>query len=376
MIDMVALPVWVGALIGWYGFDPQQAGLLATLFLAGQVTSSLFFAPRFGRFPVRWAAVTGFMIAALAFVGVSVVRAYPLLAAFHLIGGLGAGCALSMTHGLVGRSANPHRLFAYAGFALGILGIVILGGGPKLVAASGAPILFLLFGGVMIIAMLAVAGVYPRAVAARTPESAGGVRLSSRVWFGMLGMGCLALANAMIFSFAERIGIDRGYGVEAVSRVLMATGLVNLLPPVLAALLQRRLPAERVVFTGPFVYAGLAVTITQSDIYIAYAVAVALVIGVMIFTHTFLFGLLARLDTSGRATAATPAMLMIGSASGPLIGGTLVKLAGYSALGYAVGAVCVLSVLCFWRLQQRGLPELAPSVAGDTGASGFHSDLD
>lgn len=32
MVDLVALPVWVGTLIGAYRLDPQKAGLLATLF--------------------------------------------------------------------------------------------------------------------------------------------------------------------------------------------------------------------------------------------------------------------------------------------------------------------------------------------------------
>jgi len=42
MVDLVALPVWVGTLIGAYRLDPQKAGLLATLFLAGAVLSSVF----------------------------------------------------------------------------------------------------------------------------------------------------------------------------------------------------------------------------------------------------------------------------------------------------------------------------------------------
>ena len=49
MVDLVALPVWVGALIAQYRFTPPQAGGLATLFLVGAVLSSLFFAPRFNR---------------------------------------------------------------------------------------------------------------------------------------------------------------------------------------------------------------------------------------------------------------------------------------------------------------------------------------
>ena len=40
MVDLVALPVWIGTLITNYGFDPQQAGALATLFLAGAVVAS------------------------------------------------------------------------------------------------------------------------------------------------------------------------------------------------------------------------------------------------------------------------------------------------------------------------------------------------
>ena len=60
MIDLVALPVWVGALIAQYQFTPQQAGGLATLFLIGAVISSLFFAPRFNRIDSRTAAAAGF----------------------------------------------------------------------------------------------------------------------------------------------------------------------------------------------------------------------------------------------------------------------------------------------------------------------------
>src|SRR5450830_1301727 len=46
MLDLVALPVWVGTLVSAYHLDPQQAGGLATLFLVGAVFSSLAVAPR------------------------------------------------------------------------------------------------------------------------------------------------------------------------------------------------------------------------------------------------------------------------------------------------------------------------------------------
>ena len=351
MLDLVTLPLWVGALVAWYGLDPQRAGLLATLFLCGQVASSLYFAPRFGRFPQRWAATTGFLIAGLAFLGVSSTRDYGLMASLHLAGGLGAGCALSMTHGTMGRSANPHRLFAQAGLALGIFSIVTLGVGPKFIAAAGGSAMFVAFAGISAIAAVVVALAFPSAPTIQPEAQGANSRLSTPVWFAMVGMGLVSLANTTVFSFVERIGIDRGYGVDAVAAAFVVTGLVNLLPPVLAALLQKRVRAERVVLFGPLVQAALLLLLTQVDAYAIYVPAAALMIASVVFIHTFLFGLLARLDPTGRAVAATPAMLMIGSATGPLLGGTLVKVSGYPALGLAGATVAVLAALCFSRVQ-------------------------
>ena len=63
-----------------------------------------------------------------------------------------------------------------------------------------------------------------------------------------------------------------------------------------------------------------------------------------IFTNVFAFGLLARLDPTGRAVAATPAMLMIGAALGPVVGGTLGQTLGFGALGIAAVIVAAVSV--------------------------------
>ena len=113
--------------------------------------------------------------------------------------------------------------------------------------------------------------------------------------------------------------------------VLIALGFVNLVPAPLAAFLEKRLRAEMVVMGGPIVQAAIALTITLVAVYPAYAGAGAVYVAIMIFTHTFAFGLLSRLDPSGRALAATPAMLMVGAAIGPILGGTLVKFFRLSA---------------------------------------------
>ena len=95
----------------------------------------------------------------------------------------------------------------------------------------------------------------------------------------------------------------------------------------------------------------MALVITQSSSFVPYAVATALLPTIIVFTHTFAFGLLAALDPSGRAVAATPAMLMIGAAIGPVLGGTLVKTAGYGSLGLVALVIALLAVASFSRVR-------------------------
>lgn len=356
MVDLIALPIWVGTLIGKYGLDPQQAGGLATMFLFGAVLSSVFFSARFDRMPGRLAATLGFAVSAAAFLLLSRTTSYPVMLGLHALGGAAAGCGLSFTHGTIGRSGAAHRLFAIVGLALGIFAILFMGAVPKIVEGVGGPAFFLVLAGVMAFAAVVCAAAFPKAevefLSVRIGASAS-APLSPAVWFGIAGVSLMAVNQAMTFSFVERMGIDRGFGHDAVTAVLIGMGIVNLVPAILAALLERKLPAESVVRVGPFVQAGLAVLLTWSTTFAPYALAAGVIVGVMIFTHTFAFGLLAKLDPSGRAVAATPAMLMIGSGLGPILGGTLVKFYGYPAIGAVAVLVAAMSVLCFSQTSRR-----------------------
>ncbi len=351
MVDLVALPVWVGTLIAGYGFDAQRAGALATLFLAAVVASSLFFAPRFNRIAPRRAATAGFATAALAFAMAASTREWSLLALLHVIGGAGVGCALSFTHGTIGRSSHPHRLFAVVSFALGVFAIVFLGATPKVIEATGAPALFWAFATVMTIATLVSAAAFPKPEGQSDAVQNTG-RIDAAVWCGALGLAALALMQQTIFSFVVRIGIERGFTPAAVNGALIVMAFVALIPAPLAALLERRLPVRAVILIAPVLHAVFTYFVVQASSYPAFVAALCLLPAVLIFTHTFAFGLLARLDPSGRALAATPAMVMAGSAIGPFLGGTLVNAYGYTSLALAVAAIGVVSVLLFSRARR------------------------
>jgi predicted MFS family arabinose efflux permease len=348
MVDMVALPLWVGGLMQHYGYAAPQAGLTVTAFLVAVVVASVWLAPRFNRLPAWANANMGFALAAMAF-GIAAARPVgatelPLMLLLHAVAGLGIGCALSITHGCIGRSANPHRLFAAVNVALAVFAIVFLASMPRLVAAFGAPALFMAFSATMgIAAVVALVG-FPHersvAVAEAVPH-----RLPAAAWLVAGTVVCLTLNQAMVFSFVERIGATQGFGADRVHAVLIALGFVNLLPGALAGLLQKRLSPLTVGLLGPVAQAALALIMSSSTAFEPYAVAAALYVSAVIFTHTFLFGLLSAIDPSGRAVAATPAMMMLGSCTGPALGGVVVHAIGYPGLGWVASAVAAVAVV-------------------------------
>jgi len=376
MIDLVALPLWVGALVQQYGLDFEHAGLTVTLFLVGAVGACLSLAPRFDRLPRRACAVGGYTLAAAGLWAVAQTRSWPALLALHLVAGVGTGCALSMAHGTMGRGGNPHRLFALAGTALGVFALAFYAIVPQIMLTVGAPSLFMIMAGLMASAALAAlwfpdgrgretTGYSPKQHAAPLPP---------QIWLLVGGTALLTLNQSLIFSFLERIGITRGFGTDHVNGVLAAIGLVNLIPSALAGILQKRLPPVPVAIAAPVLQAGLALTISSSTTFLPYAAAASMYAFVLIFAHTFVFGLAARIDPSGRTTALTPAMLMVGSAIGPALAGTVAQRLGFTGIGLTASVVAAACVVCFALLGRslasgvkgnEGLAPVAPHTAAD-----------
>ncbi len=316
MIDLASLPLWVDTLITGYGYRPATAGLLPTGFLVGVVGTSLLLA-RGGRFPKgRLLAPIGYWIAAAALLLVPTTRIFSVHLALHVIGGLAVGLALSSVHRAMGHLANPHRIFSMAGLGFGLFTLVFLGAVPQLVASLGPDMLFTALGGTMLCAAIVTTFLMPADVQDKNGRDELALRgpLPTTVKFAIAGIMAMALVQAMVFSFLVQVGSAHGFGMENITAVLITLGVVNLFPPALAALLEKRLSAIGVARIAPIVQGLLALLIMVSPVFGGYAFGAAIFSGVLIFTHTFVFGFLAREDSSGRAVAATPAMMMTGSA--------------------------------------------------------------
>jgi len=337
MLDMVALPVWVGTLMEFYHLPPAQAGLTITIFLSGVVLASALTARLFKRLNHRAVVATGFAIAAAAFGYLATVPAsavpVSLLLVVHGIAGIAAGMSLSVTHGTIGRSINPHRLFGLVNIALGVFGVAFFAAVPGLIQSVGPQVLFQVFAGGLAVAALIAALSFPSLGTRQNRVKATIQPVPTNAWLLIFVVVCLTFNQATLFSFLERIGDHKGFSHDDVGRVLIILGFVNLLPGALAAMAQKRLSPTMVGLAGPILQVLLALVVVNATGFATYATFAIPYVFVVIFTHTFIFGLLSQIDPSGRAVAATPAMMMTGSALGPAVGGAVVAGFGYEGLG-------------------------------------------
>ncbi|MGY8631987.1 MFS transporter [Bradyrhizobium sp. 14AA] len=362
MLDMVALPVWIGTFVQFYRLSPAEAGATVTSFLASVVLASLMTARFFARLNRRAVVVGGFAVASASFACLATVppdhASLSLLTITHAIAGVAAGSALSITHGTIGQTENPHRLFGLVNVTLAIFGIAFFAVVPALIHAVDPTVLFQVFAGGMAVAAAVALLAFPSVhdlVASRTATDE---PIHLNAWLIVGTVICMTFNQALIFSFLERIGDQKGFSQAGITAVLVTLGFINLLPGLLAALTQKRLSPISVGIVGPLLQGALAILIVNATNFAIYAAVAVPYVSIVIFTHTFLFGLLSQVDEGRRALAATPAMMMLGSAAGPAVGGAIVQSFGYAGLGYAAAATSTLAVVLMAALKSRVGPSL------------------
>jgi predicted MFS family arabinose efflux permease len=361
------MPIWVGVLIQSRHMSPTQAGLLITAYMTGVFLTSVALAPRFNRLQPRLIAVCGFIVGALAFLGIVQVDGFSALLPVHFIAGVGAGSALSMVHGTVSRSLRPHRLFAICNFGVAIFSIAFFATVPDAVQHS-PDVVFYVLSGLLALGAVAAAVAFPTpptGAAAGAQGHAAGATVPFRlaVILAFAGVALLSTGQAAIYAFLERIGAWRDFAASDVATMLVISGFLNLFAPIVAALLENMVPRLTAICLALLIHAGIAVTVSNAPVFLPYAVAGSFLVFMTIFGHTFMFGTIAKLDPSGRAASSTPAMLTLGAAVGPALGGAVVQYGGFYAVGFLSAAILIASAVCFVAIGSLRAPALQPGTA-------------
>ncbi|MDE8344982.1 MAG: hypothetical protein POH28_02225 [Acidocella sp.] len=350
MVDLVALPLWISGLIASAHFLPQKAGALVSLYIFGVMISNIALGPRFMRLDGRIVATAGFAVSATCFFTLTHVAGFVPFAALHLLAGLGAGAGLSCVHGNIGRSKNPHKLFAIVNIGVCVFGIAFFATVPHLLETIGVNIVFMILGALMVAAALACALAFPLPNEAPKCSVYNGPmasKLSARI-FAFAGVAFMTAAQSAMFSFVQQVGMAHGFAASTIGLLLAGTAFLNLAAPILAGFLQYKLPPTPVAMTGVFLHGCASLVICNTLGLTPFAIAAGSLVFLTIFSHIFMFGFISRIDRSGRMAALTPSMLMIGTAIGPFLAGTVVGAYGYPALGLTAAVLAWTSAGCYF----------------------------
>ncbi|KFL37527.1 MFS transporter [Arenimonas donghaensis] len=326
----------VDGLVTGLGFSNPQAGSVGAANIYGASAGSLLavFVVRRWRWRPTLASLLTLLVGIdLASIAVTDPTTLLVVRAMHgVVGGLSVGVAYSV----MARTQSPDRAFGMllaVQFGLGGLGVMFL---PSLVPLYGARILFVVLAGLGALALLAMLAI-PRRIEAGGRPALGEVVAAVVYSRATAALTLLALflfqgGNMALGAFIIRLGEDASLARDfigqalgwatwigaggAVAVIMMGTRWGRFRPLLLALALTLVGTAAFRWSQMPWVYfaANVGTAITWS------------------FVVPYLFGMLSRLDVSGRLATLGGFVSKAGLASGPLLAGWVLRGGDFGAL--------------------------------------------
>lgn len=316
----------VDGLVTGLGFTNPQAGTVGAANIYGASVGSFIAVLLVRR--LRWRPALFALLSLLLLLDLASIAILEpgLLTAMRALHGLVGGMAVGVTYSVMARTRSPDRAFGMlllVQFGLGGLGVMFL---PTLVPDYGARILFLSLAVLTACALVALAAI-PRFDGARQADAAVAARLTPSVRTTaavvLLALFLFQGGNMALGAFIIRLGEHFHLGRDFIGQALgwatwigaAGAGLVIVmgarfgrLRPLLVAMLLTLAGTAGFFWSGQqpvFFIANIGTAITWS------------------FVVPYLFGMLSRLDTSGRLATLGGFVSKLGLASGPMLAGRL-----------------------------------------------------
>ncbi|MGY1458002.1 MULTISPECIES: MFS transporter [unclassified Luteimonas] len=316
----------VDGLVMGLGFTNPQAGTVGAANIYGASVGSFLAVLLVRRLRWRPALFALLSVLLLLDLGSLAIREPGLLTAMRALHGLVGGLAVGISYSVMARTHSPDRAFGMlllVQFGLGGLGVMFL---PGLVPEYGAGILFLTLAALTACSMVALA-VIPRFDGEAGASGTTNVKtrmpgaLRTTAVLALLALFLFQAGNMALSAFIIRLGEHFELGRDFIGQALgwatwigaAGAGLVifmgtrfGRMRPILIAMLLTLAGTAGFFWSGMqpvFFLANIGTAITWS------------------FVVPYLFGMLSRLDPSGRLATLGGFMSKLGLASGPLVAG-------------------------------------------------------
>lgn len=349
----------VDGLVTGLGFSNPQAGTVGAANIYGASVGSFLAVLAIRRIAWRPALFVLLSLLLVLDLGSIAIREPGVLIAMRALHGLVGGMAVGVTYSVMARTRSPDRAFGMlllVQFGLGGLGVMFL---PTLVPDYGTRILFLSLAALTACALVALALV-PRLDGAHQANAAAAGKLPSSTrttaTIVLLALFLFQGGNMALGAFIIRLGEHFHLGRDFIGHALgwatwigaAGAGLVIMMGarfgrarPLLVAMLLTLAGTAGFYWSGRqpvFFIANIGTAITWS------------------FVVPYLFGMLSRLDPSGRLATLGGFLSKLGLASGPMLAGRLLVDNDFPLLItvaiVALAASAVAMLVAAWRVDR------------------------
>jgi hypothetical protein len=347
----------VAGLVDGLGFSESDAGRVGSLNIYGAALGALVAIAIIGR--VRWRMYAVAALVALLSIdalSIFVTTPRPLMALRFLHGCVG-GSLVGVAFGVFARTRSPDRVFGMLlviQYGLGGLGIMLL---PRLVPVYGHGVLFgaLIAFSLVTLAMLPFLDRYPSGRIVR-PAATGGIRwgllAATVISVFLFQAGNMGLAAYML-PLARSFGLDADYA----STTLGLATWVGIAGSALVVVFGTRFGRSWPLAIGSVLTVAGCLAFHWSGSQLVYLLANCLTAVTWSFVISYLLGMCAEFDQTGRTAALGGFLSKMGLASGPFLVASLLEFTDYATVINVSSLVVALSapamLLPAWRLDRR-----------------------
>lgn len=320
----IVQPGFVQGLVSRMGFSEEQAGLIASIEMAGfaAMTVLLIFLTR--RFNWRNMLAVCIALTVAGQVGSTMTSGLTSFGVMRFLAGSGCGGIVSIGFAAIGLTDKPDKNFGILVAFSGVYGAIVLGFMPSLYEYAGMQGLLLFFA---VFAALGFGMVGWLPTSGSTAQAESLARVTFPVGLAAFALGAMFayfIAQGVIWTYLFRIaisgGVSEGQAAFGLTIAQFAGILGALVPSIVGARFGRAIMLAIAISAGiaPLLF-FLYGTIT----------AFSFAIGACIYnfgfnkTHPYLLATMASFDGSGRVVTLAVAMQTLGLAIGPAIGAKL-----------------------------------------------------
>ena len=330
-----------------FSLTESSAGFFVSAEFIALAFTAFITAPFLGRLSLRTTCYIAGVVAILCHFLSASVTDYTLLLSLRICAGIAEGIVLAIANAVIASTPDPDRSYAILNtwnVASGVFLLVLITVAPMVLPiAKNYTLVFVLIA-LSCLAMLPLTKHIPKKIGMVENHH---IPTNIKISGGLLIAGMLIWGSpsasiwALMFGLGERTTLSS----EMVGLVVAAAALGGLVGGTIAARLGGQDGRLKPLIYGFIVHSIIAILISQQTNGTFFMILAPLAIACVYFLLPYFLGVAAYLDPRGALPATVAGMFLLTGATGPVLGGYLLEVWGFQAIGWSVTIGAIIAFL-------------------------------